>query len=263
MLKSEKMEKPKVAFYDLTGCQGCVLSVIYNEDDLLDIIGAVDIKAFRFIMGETYDGPLDICFIEGSVVSKDDLKILKNLRERSKILVALGACAHVGNIQSIRNFTDEKEIDYLKYDKTEQNQDTGEPKPIHEYVNVEYSIPGCPPDRDEIKTFFKDILLGKEFRNHKDPVCVECKLNENNCLLDNNIICLGPITQGNCKAICTTNGLKCYGCRGLTYDANFKEYFKMMEEKGFNTDEVKKIMNTFMARSVNEKLKGTKWETSH
>ena len=106
-------------------------------------------------------------------------------------------------------------------------------------------------------------MLGKSFRNYNDPVCIECRLRENNCLLDDNVICLGPITRGNCKAVCTTNGLKCYGCRGLTDDVNFEEYFSMMQEKGFSISEIKKIMDTFMAHAVDEKLKGTKWERSH
>ena len=101
------MGKPKVGFYDLTGCQGCLLSVIYNEDEILDIINAIDIKEFRFIMGEKYDGSLDICFIEGGVVSKEDLEVLKKLRERSTVVIALGTCACHGGIQALRNFTDE------------------------------------------------------------------------------------------------------------------------------------------------------------
>ena len=108
------MGKPKVGFYDLTGCQGCQLSVIFNEDEILDIIGAVDIKEFRFIMGEKYEGELDICFIEGGVVSKDDLEKVKELRDRSKVVIALGACACEGCIQAMKKFHDPKDIEPLK-----------------------------------------------------------------------------------------------------------------------------------------------------
>ncbi|MBN1157055.1 NADH:ubiquinone oxidoreductase [Candidatus Woesearchaeota archaeon] len=250
------MTKPRVGFYDLTGCQGCLLSVIFNEDEILNIINAVDIKEFRFIMGEKYDGELDICFIEGGVVSNDDMDVVKKLRERSKIVIALGTCACEGNIQAMRKFHDKKDIEPLTYKKNHQNDDIDEARAIDEVIEVEYKIPGCPPDREEIKEFIKQVLIGKKWHDYKDPVCIECKLRENSCLLDKDVICLGPIIKGGCKAVCTTNGLKCYGCRGLTDDANFEEYFKMMKEKGFRMDEVKKIMDTFMARRVEKALKG-------
>lgn len=258
------MPKPKVGFYDVTGCQGCLLSVIFNEDEILDIINAVDIKEFRFIMREQYDGPLDICFIEGAVVNKDDEEMVKKLRERSKAVIALGTCACHGNIPALRNFADENNLDYLKYEKTHEDMnDIGKPMPISKFIKVEYSLPGCPPDREEIKTFIKELLLGMEFRNNPDPVCRECRLFENGCLLDEKKICLGPLIKGGCRAVCTTNGFECYGCRGITDDANFDEYFKLMEEKGINAVEVKKHMETFCALEINEKLKGTKWETLH
>jgi len=258
-----KMAKPKVGFYGITGCAGCLLSVVFNEDEILDIAGAVNIVAFPLIKGKNSDQKMDIAFVEGTVVSKDDLAIVKKIRKNAKIVVALGTCACEGNIPAMRNYANEKELDYLKYNKRPQNQDTGKPKPLHMVIPVEFSLPGCPPDRDEIKTFIKETLMGKEFRNYKGAVCLECKLNENNCLLDNNVICLGPISNGGCNSVCTNNGLKCYGCRGVNEDANFEEYFSLLEEKGFKAVEVKKIMETFMALDINEKLKGTKWEQLH
>lgn len=260
----KKMVKPKVGFYDVTGCQGCLLSVIFNEDELLDIIDAIDIKEFRFIMGEKYDGPLDICFIEGTVVSKGDEEFVKKLRERSKVVIALGTCACLGNIPALRNFTDEKKLDYLKYEKKNEGQkDIGKPAPITKFIKVEYSLPQCPPDREELKKFIKDLLLGKKFMSYPDPVCRECRLNENGCLLDFNKICLGPLIRGGCKAVCPTQGLECYGCRGLTDDVNFEEYFKLMKKKGIPAVDVKKHMETFAGIEINEKLKGTRWEKLH
>ncbi len=258
------MPKPKVGFYDATGCQGCLLSVIFNEDEILDIINAVDIKEFRFIMDEKYDGELDICFIEGGVVNEGDLEMITKLRKRSKVVIALGNCASHGNIPALRNFADEKELDYLKYDKKHpQMKDTGKPAPITNYITVEYSLPGCPPDREEIKKFVKDLLLGKEFRNYPDPVCRECRLFENGCLIDENRICLGPITHGGCNAVCTSAWFECYGCRGTTDDANFEQYFNLLKEKGFSETDIKKRMETFCALEVNKKLENTRWQQLH
>jgi sulfhydrogenase subunit delta len=262
MTKKKKInDKPKVGFYGVTGCAGCLLSVVFNEDEILAISDAVDIVSFPFIKGDNSNSELDLCFIEGTIVSKDDFEIVKKLRDRSKIVVALGTCACEGNIPAIKKFIDEKEIDNLKFKKSkEQNEDIDEAKPLFEVIKIDFSIPGCPPDRDEIKRFLKETLIGKEFRNYKDPVCIECGLNENECLLNHGQICLGVITKGGCKAVCPTNGLKCYGCRGLIEQPNFDEFFNLMKEKGYTILEVRKIMHTFMARSVEEKLKGTKWE---
>jgi sulfhydrogenase subunit delta len=257
------MPKPKVGFYAITSCQGCLLSVIFNEDEILDIADALDIVAFPFIKGQNSDNPLDICFIEGTVVSKDDLEMVQKLRDRAKVVIALGTCACHGDIPALRNFADEKELTYLKYEKRDQISDIAKPAPISKFIGVDYCVPGCPPDRDEIKQFIKEILLGKEFRNCPDPVCRECRLRENGCLLDYGKICLGPLMRGGCSAVCTTYGFECYGCRGLTDDSNFEEYFKLLEEKGFSPVEVKKHMETFVGLEVNERLKGTKWEVLH
>jgi len=250
--------KKKVGFYGLTGCAGCLLSVIFDE--VLDIINAVDIVSFPFIKGKNSDERLDICFVEGTVVSEDDLEILNKLRLRSSTLVSLGACASHGNIPALRNYHD-KSTRYLKYKK--KILDVEEPGPLHNFVKIDYHIPGCPPDGEEIRTFVKEILLGKKFRNYPDPVCRECRLEEQGCLLDEDKICLGPLIKGGCKAVCPDNGLECYGCRGLTDDTNFEEYFELLESKGIKTIEIKKRMETFIGLEVNEKLKGSKWEKLH
>ncbi len=254
------MQRLRTGFYAVTSCQGCLLSVIFNEDEILDIFSAFDIVAFPFIKGRNSDDRLDLCLIEGTVVSRDDLERVRALRERSKIVTALGACACHGNIPALRNFVDENELAYLKYEKTDQVKDIEHPSPLARFIHVDYSIPGCPPDRDEIKGFMKDILLGKEFRNYPDPVCRECRLRENGCLLDYGRICLGPLTRGGCSAICTSHGFDCYGCRGLTDDMNLEAYFRLMEEKGISLAQVRKRMETFIGLEVDDRLKVIKWE---
>lgn len=251
--------KKKVGFYGVTGCAGCLLSVIFNEDEILDIADNLDIVAFPFIKGKNKGEDLDIAFIEGVVVSNDDLEVVKKIRENSKVVVALGTCACEGNFPATKNFAGKK-IEYLKHKKNKSIHDIENAVPLHKVINVNYCLPGCPPEREEIKYFIKEVLLGKDFRNYKKPVCEECKLRNNKCLLDNNEICLGPIIRGGCKAVCTTNGLKCYGCRGLTDDANLDEFFDLMKEKGFELKEVRKIMDTFISIDVHEKLKGGKWD---
>ncbi len=251
-------EKLKVGFYNVTGCAGCLLSVIYTEDDFLALSQQVDIVSFPFIKGENDDkGPLDVAFIEGVVTTKADEAVVKKLRERSKMVVALGACAHLGNIPALAKLAKAPDIEYLKYKKEDFNMDRDDgPAPLHTLIKIDYTLPGCPPDRDEIRKFMKFLVLGKTFRNYNDPVCVECKLHNNGCLLDQGKICLGPIIAGGCKAICPTNGLKCYGCRGFVQgiDKEFDGYFRIMEDKGFSLDDVKRALETFMAIDAHKVL---------
>ena len=251
----------KAGFFAISSCQGCLLSVLYSN--ILAISDAFEIVAFPFIKGKNSDSNLDFCFIEGTVVSKDDKETVKKLRAKSKIVVSLGTCATHGNIPALKNFVPKKNWEYLQYNKKSQLQDLDKAVPVHKIIPVDYYIPGCPPEPAEILRFIKDTLLGKKFRNYEDPVCRECKLFENGCLLDEGKICLGPLTRGGCYAICTDKGFECYGCRGLTKNANFKEYFKMMNKKGVSDREIKKRLETFMAIEVNERLKGTKWEKLH
>ncbi|MCA9478504.1 MAG: hypothetical protein KC535_05135 [Nanoarchaeota archaeon] len=260
MAGKEKPEngKLKVGFYNVTGCAGCLLSVIYTEGDFLEFSQQVDIVSFPFIKEKNDDEQeLDVAFIEGVVVTKADEETVKKIRERSKMVVALGACAHLGNIPALAKMKKSEDLEYLKYKKEDFNMDReGGPAPLHTLIKIDYTLPGCPPDRDEIRQFMKYLLLGKTFRNYNDPVCVECKLRNNGCLLDQGKICLGPIIAGGCKAVCPSGGLKCYGCRGFVQgiDKEFDGYFRIMEDKGFSLDDVKRALETFMAIDAHKVL---------
>ena len=241
---NNKKAKPSVAFYDLAGCQGCVLSFIFNEDELLDLLDHVDVKAFRFVKGAKDDKQIDIAFVEGLVASNDDLENLNRIREKSKILVAMGACACTGCIPAYRNFMDTSKYAYLVYEKTKEIKDVPA-TPINEHVVVDYYIQGCPPDKKHISSFIKDVLLGKNPYDYDKPVCYECKLNENRCLLDEGKMCFGPITRGGCDSVCTNGKFECWGCRGPTPDADIPLMIKTLEQKGFPKDHIRQRLRTF------------------
>ncbi|RMF54545.1 NADH:ubiquinone oxidoreductase [Candidatus Woesearchaeota archaeon] len=238
------MTKPKVGFFGITGCAGCLLSFIFNEDEILDITNLVNLKAFPFIKEVNADDNFDIVFLEGLVASKEDLETLKKLRGNTKILVSLGACACTGCVPAYRHFTLKENYEHLLYEKRERIRDV-EPTPIDAHVKVDYFIPGCPPNKKEILSFIKDLLLGKKPRQYTDPVCVECRRNNNLCLLDIGKPCLGPITLGGCNSVCTNGGFECWGCRGPTKDMNLDLMIKVLKEKGFDDKFIKDRMRTF------------------
>ena len=239
-----KNQKLKIGFYGITGCAGCLLSVIFNEDELLDLINLIDLKAFPFIKEVNTDENFDYVFMEGLVADKEDLEILEKLRKNCRYLVSLGACACTGCIPAYRQYTLKENYEHLLYKKQEGVQDL-EPTPIDAHVKVDYYIPGCPPDKKEIVNFLKNIAMGNIPKPYESPVCVECRKNGNQCLLDLGKPCLGPITAGGCGAVCINGGFECWGCRGPTKDMNLPLMIKILKEKGFDDKFIQDRMRTF------------------
>lgn len=219
--KLSPLPKAKVGFYSITGCAGCLLSVIFNETEILDVIDVVDIESFPFIKGKnsSKDEMLDLVFMEGLVAKEEDITHLKEVREKAKFLVALGACADTGGIPAMRNFISKNTFHNLVFPKIKKLSDV-DPTPIDAHVHVDYALPGCPPDKKQILNFIKCFVAGKVPVQYNDPVCKECKFNNNQCLLKHGKICLGPITRGGCNSVCINNNLECWGCRGPTPNAN-------------------------------------------
>jgi len=210
--------KPKVAFFDFASCEGCQLQIANLEEEILDLIKIVDVVSFREVMKEHSD-EYDISFIEGSIMRPMDEERLKKIRNRSKTLVAFGACACIGGVNKIRNQWSSEEVKKEVYGNSnlEDNKyfDVYQTKAVNEIVPVDYYIRGCPPSREEIKKVITALALGKKPDIPNYPVCVECKKNENICLFELGKFCLGPITRAGCNAICPTNGEPCDGCRGI------------------------------------------------
>ncbi len=245
-------DKLKVGVLDITGCNGCVLSVAFNEDQVLDIFNLIDVQAFRFVSDPAEEDPeFDIVLMEGMVACPNDLKFLKKVRERTKVLVALGTCAHTGNIPAYRKWAPPENLARLQFEKTDDIADMM-PTPIDAHVQVDATIPGCPPNRDELLEVIKNLVIGKGYRPYTMPVCVECRRNNNLCLLELNRPCLGPVTTGGCFAICVNAGLECWGCRGQTADANLDAQIRMLEGKGFKREFIIERMRTFVGLKIPE-----------
>jgi len=238
------MTKLSMGFYGITGCAGCLLSVIFNEDELLDLVKLIDLKAFPFIKEVNVDDHFDYVFIEGLVADQGDLETLKKLRENSTYVVSLGACACTGCIPAYRQFSLKENYEHLLYKKQAHVTDL-EPTPIDMHVKVDHYIPGCPPDKKEIITFIKSIVQGKHPKPYTSPVCVECRKNGNECLLDKGKPCLGPITAGGCNSVCINGGFECWGCRGPTKDMNLDLMIDILRKKGFDDKFIKDRLRTF------------------
>jgi len=239
-------KKLKVGIFGITGCMGCQLNILYQQE-LLSLIDAVDLKAFpvgKEVNDEEND--FDVIFLEGVVVNEEDLEELKKLRLKTKKLIAIGACATDGCVPAIKNFVDNKNIELSVYSQDELKLlGSINPMPIDEFVKVDGYIRGCPMDKAEFLEFMKQTLLGKDFKIYDKPICYECNLREVGCLLEKGIECLGPVTFGNCSVMCPEENYACIGCRGPYEDANYDAYFKLIEMKGVKHELVWAHLNRF------------------
>ncbi len=240
-------EKPKVAFFDFACCEGCQLTVIDTLQDHLELVEAVEIVQFREAMSEKGED-YQIAFIEGSCTRPQDEERLKKIRERAALVVALGACAHTGGINALKNLQPSlQEVRRYVYGDCWEWYDTYPARPISAVIEVDAFIPGCPIDRGEFLRVVKDLLLGKKPSIPDYPLCVECKLKENVCIFDRGGTCLGPITRAGCGAICPTYGDGCEGCRGPIPHPNENAMKDVLAEHGLTAEQLMAKMTMFNA----------------
>lgn len=248
--------KPKIAFFDFSSCEGCQLTVIDSLQDHPELLEAVEIVQFREAMSERGED-YAVAFVEGSCSRKSDESRLQKIRDQAKILVALGACAHIGGINSIRNRQPLKEVREYVYGDRAQVYEAGLARPIGDVVQVDAVIPGCPIDREEFIAAVKNLLLGKPPNIPDYPVCMECKLKENNCLYFRGKTCLGPITRAGCGAICPSYGNSCEGCRGLISHPNLKYMNEVMAEHGIDGKVIEAKLSLFLSDELLKSEVGT------
>ena len=210
----KKQSKPKVAFFDLSDCEGCQLQFANMGETLLDVMGLVDIVNFREIMSEAGED-YDVAFVEGSVTTDNDVKRVKKIREKAKVLIALGACATIGGVNGMKNRAPLDVARERVYGDKADTVNTIKTMPVHEVVKVDYFINGCPVYIPEVVNVLKCILMGRPYVVPNYAVCAECKMNENVCRYEKDEECMGPLTRAGCNSWCVNNGNRCYGCRGL------------------------------------------------
>jgi sulfhydrogenase subunit delta len=241
------MAKPKIAIFDFACCEGCQLQLVNLEEELLDLVGAVDVVEWREAMSEKSDS-YDIAIIEGSITRLEDEERLKLIRSRAKVLIALGACATIGGINKLKNnFPDLDEVKKCVYGKDAKKPHlaTAPVKSVGEVVQVDVNIHGCPIDRKEFTYIVRSLLMGKKPEIPEWPVCVECKAKGNPCLWEYDQVCLGPIIRAGCGARCPSSGFRCFGCRGYIDNPNVDAAKDVIDKFGLTVDHLKTKMVLF------------------
>lgn len=231
---------PKIGVYGFTGCAGDQLMILNCEDQLVDIFGAVEVRSFVMAKSDNHEGELDVAFVEGSISTEEQLKHLKEIRERSKALVAIGTCACWGGPQAMKLEEGGYEERFKKvYGNAKITVSKAfEAQPLDAFVKVDMKIPGCPIDKGEFLRAVSKVVAGRHPYLLKTPVCLECKFNENHCILMDGKFCAGPLTKAGCGAVCPSHNLPCVGCWGPTDDLNVSAEYNLLKEKGYKPDEV-------------------------
>ncbi len=235
--------KPKLAIVDLTDCEGCQVKFFSLRDSLPKLWQKFEIVSWRMTQDHDSKENIDICLIEGSPITKESRDRVIRLRETSSLVGTLGSCADLGGINAILKGKERKKAFKRIYQK---NRPTArEVKPLSEYINIDFRIPGCPIDSNYLAEALANLLINRLPQPRPYPVCFECKLAGNQCLLKNGQPCLGPITAGGCQAICPNQGQPCFGCFGKVEGAQDEQLRKYLE-KEFGRRETNNIFKMFL-----------------
>jgi sulfhydrogenase subunit delta len=208
-------ERPKLAVWKFTSCDGCQLQILNLEDELLALADAVEIAHFTEATRATLDGPFQISIVEGSVSTPEEIERIRAIRESSELLITIGACANAGGIQALRNFARLDEMLEVVYASPEYVSTLDSSLPAGDYVEVDFELQGCPPDGGQLLEVLGAFLEGRPPRIRSRSVCMECKERGNVCVMvAHGTPCLGPITHAGCGALCPAFDRGCYGCFG-------------------------------------------------
>ncbi|MGP8245635.1 MAG: NADH:ubiquinone oxidoreductase [Bryobacteraceae bacterium] len=246
------MSKPTVGIFGLTGCAGDQLVILNCEDRLLDLVSLIDVRDFPMASSEN-DAvcALDVALVEGAVLSNRDVERLQEIRKRAKTLVALGTCAVWGGVAAMDRGADRRQLLEEVYGETGLAYDSLPARALHEIVKVDLNVTGCPIEKEHILAAIANLLNGNVPVYPEYPVCTECRMRENNCLLiERGEICCGPITAAGCKARCPELRVPCVGCRGPVSDANPSSLLAAFEEKGLDRNGIAARLRMFAPEGV-------------
>ena len=210
-----KRKRPKLAVWKFSSCDGCQLSLLDCEDELLAVAEAVEIAYFLEATRAEVKGPYDISLVEGSISTPHDAERIHKVRRQSKLLVTIGACATSGGIQALRNFADVEEFTRAVYARPEYISTLGKSTAISEHVHVDFELHGCPIDKRQLLEVVNAQLNGRKPNVPNHSQCIECKRKGTVCVMvSRGVACMGPVTQAGCGNLCPSHGRGCYACFG-------------------------------------------------
>lgn len=240
------MKRPKLAVWKFASCDGCQLSLLDCEDELLAVTGAIDLAYFPEATRAVIKGPYDLSLVEGSITTPYDAERIHQIRRTSKYLVTIGACATAGGIQALRNFANVNEFVGLVYASPEYISTLRTSTPIAEHVPVDLELQGCPINKYQLLEVISAFLSNRKPGIPSNSVCIECKKRGTACVMvTQGIPCMGPVTHAGCGAICPAYNRGCYGCYGPMETPDTARLAERFSELGLDRDAISRIFRTF------------------
>jgi sulfhydrogenase subunit delta len=240
------MSAPTLAVWKFASCDGCQLTLLDCEDELLTIAEQVQISTFLEASSAVVGGPYDVSLVEGSITTPADARRIEEIREQSKVLVTIGACATAGGVQALRNLADVEEFTSVVYARPEYIATLPTSTPASAHVTVDYQLQGCPIDRGQLLNTLAALLVGRKPQLPAKTVCTECKMRGVTCVVvAEGIPCLGPVTHAGCGALCPSYHRGCYGCFGPAATPNSAALIPLLRRDGMSSDNVEQVFSTF------------------
>ncbi len=240
--------RPRLAVWKFASCDGCQLSLLDCEDELLAVADAVEIANFAEASSAIGKGPYDLSLVEGSITTEHDARRIRTIRRQSRRLVTIGACATAGGIQALRNFGDVAQFAAVVYARPDYVSTLATSTPIAAHVPVDFELRGCPIDKRQLLDVITAFLAGRRPTTPAHSVCVECKLRGSVCVMvARGTPCLGPVTHAGCGALCPAYDRGCYGCFGPTAAPNTASLAHRWAELGESPARIGRAFRSFNA----------------
>jgi coenzyme F420-reducing hydrogenase gamma subunit len=250
-----RRKKPRLAVWKFASCDGCQLTLLDCEDELLPLDEVVEIAYFKEATRAESRGPFDLSLVDGSITTAADAERIREVRRRSRRLVSIGACATAGGIQALRNFRDVRAFIEAAYARPDYIDTLATSTAIADHVPVDFELRGCPIDRRQLLEVIAAFTFNGGEGGPRPPavpshsVCVDCKLRGNPCVLVLGTPCLGPITHAGCGALCPTYGRGCYGCFGPSETTQIDSLERGLRARGVDEEGLWRALRTFNANA--------------
>jgi len=260
--------RPRVAVFKFASCDGCQLTLLDCEDELLVLGEKLDIVHFLEATDRSEPGPYDVALVEGSITTPHDLERIREVRSQSKFLVSIGACATSGGIQALRNWADHAEFLQAVYASPQYIESLATSTAIADHVPVDFELRGCPIDKRQLLEVIRALIAGRRPRTPSHCVCLDCKRRGTVCItVSQGVPCLGPVTQSGCGAICPAYDRGCYGCFGPATQPNVVSLTTQFQTSGTATPTILRGLRLFNAnapefRQESDRLSGLPTEGS-
>lgn len=242
------MQRPRLAVVKFASCDGCQLSLLDCENELLAIAARVDIVNFPEASRRMLPGPYDLTLVEGSITTPGDRERIREIRAHTRYLICIGACATAGGIQALRNAADVADFARAVYPHPEYLSALDTSTPIAELVPVDYELHGCPIDKRQLLEVVLAFAAGRRPEVPQQSVCMECKAGGSVCVMvTRGEPCLGPVTQSGCGALCPAYGRACFGCFGVREQAQIDTLATYLKEQGVSRDRILRSLRSFNA----------------